>query len=206
LKLDVIVGSTREGRAADRVLPWLLDRIGERGEFDVEVLDLREWPLPMFGETMATVGDLADPTYSQPIVRMWNDAIRAADAYIVLTPEYNHSIPGVLKNALDCVFASFGFRNKPMAFVAYSVAPVGGARAVEQLALVAIEAEAVPLRNSVLIGAVGAAFDESGLPADSRVDATLTILLDDLRWWASALAEARARGELRPAFFRRRSG
>ena len=89
-------------------------------------LILRDWPLPMFGEHFGTIGDFQDPTYSDPIVKRWNQKIEEADAYLVLTPEYNHSIPGVLKNAIDSVFMSFAFRNKPLAVVGYSGGIAGG--------------------------------------------------------------------------------
>ena len=137
-KLHIIVGSTRDGRAAEPVAQWVHRRAKEHGGFDVTLLDLRDWPLPMFAETMATIGDFASPTYSDPIVRRWNQTIAEGDAFIFITPEYNHSFSGVLKNAIDSVFVSWAFRNKPAAFVAYSGGPVGGARAVEQLALVLI--------------------------------------------------------------------
>jgi NAD(P)H-dependent FMN reductase len=104
LKLQIIVGSTREGRYADAVLRWLLPVAKAHGAFDVEVLDLREWQLPLFQETLATIGDFKNPTYSQPIVKKWNQKIVEGDAYLFVTAEYNHSIPGVLKNAVDSVF------------------------------------------------------------------------------------------------------
>lgn len=82
----------------------MLPVVHSREDFAVEVLDLRDWPLPLFQETIATVGDFADPTYSAPIVKRWNDKIAEGDAYIFVTPEYNRSIPAVLKNAIDSVF------------------------------------------------------------------------------------------------------
>src|SRR5581483_4794187 len=125
------VGSTRPGRAADHVVPWATARARAHGAFDVDVLDLRDWPLPPFQEHAGSIGDFADPTYSDPTVRAWNRTMKEADALLVVTPEYLHSVPGTLKNALDSVFASFALRNKPLASVAYSTAAAGGARAVE---------------------------------------------------------------------------
>lgn len=119
-----------------------------------------------------------------------------------MTPEYNHSVPSVLKNAFDSVFASFAFRYKPSAVVAYSGGAVGGARAVEHLAQIGIEAELVPLRNNVLIPFVHNAFDETGTPRDPRVDRVAGIVLDDLAWWARALRDARGAGTLPPAQLR----
>jgi NAD(P)H-dependent FMN reductase len=85
-KLLVIVGSTRPGRAADAVAPWIASRAAAHDAFDVEVADLRDWPLPIFGEHAGTIGDLNDPTYSEPLVRAWNDKVKGADAFIVITP------------------------------------------------------------------------------------------------------------------------
>jgi NAD(P)H-dependent FMN reductase len=194
LKLKILVGSTRDGRAADNVVPWVARSAEARDTFAVDVLDLREWNLPMFAETIYTVGDFRDPTYSQPLIRRWNDTIRDADAVLIVTPEYNHSIPAVLKNAIDSLFSSFALRNKPVGLVGYSGGPVGGARGVEHLAQVLIEAEAVPLRNTVLIPAVHDAFTDAGNPADLRTGAALEMLLEDLEWWGRVLADARQTG------------
>jgi NAD(P)H-dependent FMN reductase len=100
LNLKIIVGSTRPGRAADHVVPWIASLAKQHPAFTVEVLDLRDWPLPFFAETFQTVGDPRDPAYSDPIVKRWNQRIAEADAYLFITPEYNHSVPAVLKNAI----------------------------------------------------------------------------------------------------------
>src|ERR1039458_6910400 len=154
---------------------------------------------------MGTIGDFSDPTYSDPIVRSWNRKIAEGDAYLIVTAEYNHSVPGQLKNAIDSVFISFGFRNKPIGFVGYSGGIAAGTRAVEHLALIAIEAEAVPLRNTVLIPFVADAFRDDGEPANPATDVALSVTLDDLAWWSSALSRARADGELLPGAFRARA-
>lgn len=202
LRLKIIIGSTRPGRAADRVIPWITSAARGHGGFEVEVIDLRDWELPMFGETFATVGDPRDPVFSVPAVRQWNDKIAEGDAYLFITPEYNHSVPAVLKNAIDSVFATFAFRTKPAACVAYSGGIGGGIRAIEHLAHIAIEAEMVPLRNTVIIPHVGEAFGPDGQPADPRTSAAAKILLDDLAWWAAALKQSRAQGTLPPAIIR----
>lgn len=205
MRVQIIVASTRKGRAADRVLPWLVRAVEAHDELEGEVVDLRDWPLPMFGENFGTLGDIADPTYSTPLVKAWNNKLAEADGYIVLTPEYNHSVPGVLKNAIDSAWLSFALRNKPLATVAYSVGIAAGARAVEHLAAIAVEAEMVPLRNTVLIPFVGDAFTDEAAPTSEKTDEALTIALDDLAWWVRTLAKGRADGELPPAPFRRAS-
>jgi NAD(P)H-dependent FMN reductase len=183
-------------------VPWVVSRASAHGGFDVELIDLRDWPLPLFAEHLGTIGDFNDPTYSQPIVKAWNDKIKEADAFIVVTPEYNHSFPAVLKNAFESVFVSFAFRNKPIAAVGYSNGIGAGIRAIEHLTQVAVEAEAVPLRYSVVIPFVTTAFNEDGEPLNSATSVSLDVLLDDLGWWSLALEAARARGELIPGGFR----
>jgi NAD(P)H-dependent FMN reductase len=202
LDLKIIVGSTRPGRAADRVARWIAEAAYSHGAFAVDVLDLRDWPLPFFAESWETVGDPRDPTYSAPIVRRWNQVIGGGDAFVFVTPEYNHSLPAVLKNAIDSVFMSFAFRNKPAAFVSYSAGTAAGVRAIEHLAHIMIEAEAVPLRNTVIVPRVGEAFDDAGQPLNAAATVAVGNLLDDLEWWGRALHRARQEGALSPAPFR----
>ena len=198
LNLKIVIGSTRPTRAADLVAPWVVERTRGHGAFDVEVLDLRDWPLPMFEEHIGSIGDFADPTYSDPIVRKWNRTLKGADALLIVTPEYLHSVPGVLKNALDSVFVSWALRNKPLAVVGYSIGIAAGVRAVEHLMDIAIESEMVPLRDTVLIPRVATAFNEQGVPIDPMTEIAMTVMLDDLEWWGTLLAKGREEGELAP--------
>ncbi|HEX6449344.1 MAG TPA: NAD(P)H-dependent oxidoreductase [Trebonia sp.] len=204
-KLLIIIGSTRPTRAADLVVPWLTRAAKEHGGFDVEVADLRDWPLPIFTEHAGTIGDINDPTYSDPLVKAWNNKIKEHDAFIVVTPEYNHSVPGGLKNAIDTVWLSFGFRNKPVAFVGYSGSISGAMRAIEHLNHVFVETESVPLRNTVVIPYVQDAFDEAGEPVSPMTGVATSVMLDDLAWWSAALDQARSGGELVPGNFRIRA-
>ena len=114
-------------------------------------------------------------------------------------------MPGLLKNALDNVFLSFAFRNKPVAAVSYSSGIAGGSRALENLAHAALEADMILLRNSVIIPFVESAFDGNGNPTNSATDAAATVMLEDLEWWSKLLAVARANGELPPGSLRLRS-
>ena len=205
LKVQMIIGSTREGRNAESVCRWLLPAIASHGAFEVESLDLRDWPLPFFQETIATVGDFANPTYSDPLVKRWNDKIKEADAYIMLTPEYNRSIPAVLKNAIDTVFFSSSFRQKPVAFVGYSLGFTAAARAVEHLTQIMVETEAVPVRTPTLVPFVTSAFDQTDQPTSLGQAVTLKVMLDDLAWLGNALKKARIEGQLPPAAFRIRA-
>ncbi|MFO0725534.1 MAG: NAD(P)H-dependent oxidoreductase [Myxococcota bacterium] len=205
LKLQIIVGSTRSGRNADPVLRWLTPLAQAQGSFQVETLDLRDWPLPFFQEVTGKLGDLNNPTFSDPLVQRWNAKIKEADAYLIITPEYNHSVPAVLKNAIDTVFFSFGFRHKPVAFAAYSIGVAAGVRAVEHLNQIMLEAEAVPVRTQTLIPLVMNAFDAAGKPNNPALEAGLQIMLEDLAWLGKALKTARAEGEPPPPTFRLRA-
>jgi NAD(P)H-dependent FMN reductase len=195
LELQIVVGSTRPGRAADRFLPWLRDRAERHGRFAVRWLDLRDWDLPFFQETTE---EMVAGRFTTPVVERWNEVIAGGDAYLFVFPEYNHSVPAVLKNAFDHALGA-RLRNKPAGFVAYSGGPIGGARAVEHMVGITVEREMAPLRNAVLLGGVGRGFDErDGLPVDPGTEHALAILLDDLAWWGEALRAARAAGELPP--------
>ena len=200
LDLKIIIGSTREGRSADLVVPWVVDR----AQSPRRVRGRSARPARLAAADVRrddhTIGDFADPTYSQPIVRRWNHKIKEGDAFLFVTPEYNHSVPGVLKNAIDSVFVSFAFRNKPSAVVGYSGGVAAGVRAVEHLAQIIIETDTAPLRNSVVIPHVGTAFDDDAPPPTPNRGPP--ILLDDLEWWGTALEPARAGGELPPAIRR----
>lgn len=202
LKVLLIVGSTRPGRTSDLVLPWLKGLLDEDSRFDLSVEDLRDWPLPLFQEEPAKIGNPASPNYSDPLVGQWNKTVTEADAYVFLTPEYNHSAPAALKNAIDSVFMSPGFRNKPCAFAGYSVSPTGAVRAIEHLIQIVNTLEAMPLRNTVMIGKVGEAFNEQGSPVDPMTTLIAKIMADDIYWWGSALRAARAAGQLPPAQLR----
>src|SRR5689334_19867177 len=142
--LDVITGTTREGRFSERVAAWVMDRLETRTEFGVELVDLRDHPLPFFdGRAPVHIGR----EYPRDDVARFGQTIDRADGFIVLTAEYNHGYPAVLKNAMDWTFVEW--RHKPITFVAWG--NVGGARAIEQLRAVAVEFEMAPLRHAVHI-------------------------------------------------------
>jgi NAD(P)H-dependent FMN reductase len=203
LNLKIIIGSTRPGRAADAVVPWITTKARDHHDhFDVDVVDLAGWELPMFAETLATVGDPLNPTFSHPVVKEWNQTIAAGDAYLFVTPEYNHSIPAALKNALDSVFATFAFRHKPAGIVAYSGWGSGGVRAAEHLTAIAVEMEMIPMRNVVTIPNVTVAFDDDHQPTNHHLDRVAEILLEDLAWFGATMSAARAEGAPPPAIHR----
>ncbi len=178
LQLAVIVGSTRVGRIAPTVAAWFARVAGARGDMAVDVVDLAEARLP---DVLGTDGG---PAAGDIAVRL-----ASADAFVVVTPEYNHSFPAALKNAIDWNYEPW--RAKPVGFVSYGGAS-GGLRAVEQLRLVFAELHAVTVRDTVSFHGVWAQFDDRGEPADpARSGKTATTMLDQIRWWAEALREAR---------------
>jgi len=184
LKIKVIVGSTRANRFSDKPAAWIFDAAKERADLDVELLDLRDYPLPFFEEGLPP--GLAKDQYADPIVQKWRDKILEADGFIICTPEYNHGYPAVLKNALDYTY--FAWARKAVSFVSWGGA--GGTRGVEQLRLVAVELDMVPTRWAVHIPNPWFIKDISEIDTDqNRVSATA--LLDHLTWWAGALKAAR---------------
>jgi len=200
MKVQVIVGSSRSSRQVGTLPGWIAESLERQGTFEhVEILDLQQWALPFFDEDPTTMR--TDPPYKSAVVREWNETIARADAYVVLTPEYNHGYPGVLKNAIDSVYGSFAFRNKPVGFVGYSNGPIGASRAVEKLLPVVVELEMVPLRNSVLLRSFDATAAD-GRPDEPLAQVALDILVDDLAWWTRLLSLGREGGELEPGVLR----
>jgi NAD(P)H-dependent FMN reductase len=188
--LQVITGTTREGRFSERVAAWVVGRLGQHDEFAVELVDLRDHPLPFFnGDPPARTGR----DYADEAVTRFSQVIDRADSYVLLTGEYNHGYPAVLKNALDSTFVEW--RRKPVAYVGWG--NTGGARAIEQLRAVAVEFEMAPLRHAVhvlpdVLIAVRQAPDPADLSLFAPLEPRLDMLADDLVWWMRALASARA--------------
>src|SRR5512138_1777447 len=134
LRVGVILASVREGRRGEAFARWIHGLIAERPGVAAELLDLRDWPLPAYAlEDTPNAAEKAYPAGS--LEARWRDTVAALDGYVIVTPEYNHGYPGQLKNALDAVYAAWG--HKPVAFASYG-GFAAGARAVEQLRLVAI--------------------------------------------------------------------
>jgi NAD(P)H-dependent FMN reductase len=188
--IQLIVGTTRPGRFADKPLAWLLDRLGPRDDLTVEVVDLRDHPLPPYESPVPPAR--AGRDYPNEEVARLGRTLDRADGFIILTGEYNHGYPGTLKNALDHVFPELN--RKPVAFVGYG--NVGGARAIEQLRLVAVEFEMAPLRWAVhILPDVMIAprqSEETSPELFASLDDRLETLVVDLLWWTVALGAARS--------------
>jgi NAD(P)H-dependent FMN reductase len=184
LKLAVILGSTRKGRFGEKPAKWIVEEAKKHG-FDVNFLDLRDHPLPFFDKQAGPM--MAPEQYESEAEKKWALEIKKADAYLVVTPEYNHGYSAVLKNAMDYCYVEW--INKPIGFVAYGA--VGGTRAVEQLRQVAIELQMAPVRNAVHIHEFWNQLDEKGNLKTESLQKQADALLDQLMWWATALKAAR---------------
>jgi NAD(P)H-dependent FMN reductase len=187
--IQVITGTTREGRFSERVAHWVLDNLKAHHDFEVELIDLRDHPLPFFD---APPPARAPRDYATDEVAKLGQALDRADGYVVLTGEYNHGYPAVLKNAMDWTFVEW--RHKPITFVGWG--NVGGARAIEQLREVAVEFEMAPLRYAVhILADVMLVARQSSSPEDTTafepLAPKLKLLIDDLAWWTTALRTAR---------------
>lgn len=196
LSVKVILGTTREGRFGDKPAHWILGEAGQRAGVQAELLDLRDHPLPFYDRPTSPVRE--GGVYPSPAVTRWAAEIAATDAFIVVSPEYNHGYPGVLKNALDHIFPEWG--RKPIGFVSYGNA--GGARAVEQLRLVAVELAMWPIRTALHLPTdIYMAALKEPVPPNPAVFAPLksvrgtdrvALFLDELLWAAAALKAGRA--------------
>ncbi len=180
LSLAVIIGSTRQGRFGGTVGDWFVGQAKQRSDVVVDLIDLAETPLP------TTL-----PTPPPPQVVAFTERLGAADAFVVVTPEYNHSFPGPLKTAIDS--APREWAAKPVGLVSYGGLS-GGLRAVEQLRLVFADLHAVTIRATVSFHLARSQFGRDGQPREPGPAAlAAATLLDQLTWWGRALRDARAR-------------
>ena len=186
LKIIVILGTTRQQRLGEQPAKWIADKAKEKG-LDVEILDLRDYPLPFFDEAMSPTMAVMKGAYPYPVSAKWTEKIGEADGFIMTVAEYNHGYAAVLKNAFD--YVSKEWNKKPVAFVGYG--SVGAARAIEQLRQVVAEQQMVSVRATVHMVNPWGLLDDKGVLDMSSFDASADAMLDQLIWWADALKEAR---------------
>lgn len=186
MHLQIILGSIREGRRSGPVAQWVLERASLHPEMTVELIDLKTWALPMF--------DLAqfpsEGNYQDPLQQRWAETIARADAYLFVSPEYNHGYTAALKNALDYLYAEWN--RKPASFVSFGNAE--GARGVQQLRLVLVELEIAPLPTAVHLRDVASKIHDGVFHADPREDKRFDVMYGELLWWTKALRAARVAG------------
>ncbi|KKC35566.1 FMN reductase [Devosia epidermidihirudinis] len=190
LKIAVIISSTRPTRFGHLPAQWIADKVNERPELQAEIVDLRDFDLPFFDE-MASNAWM--PSANQNAVK-WQNKISEFDGYIFVAAEYNRSITGALKNALDQAYVNWN--KKPFGAVGYGT--VGGARAVEHLRTIGVELQMVPTRSAVHIGgadfaAVHPGFGGTKAIADleASIGNSAKDMLDQLTWWGKATKAAR---------------
>lgn len=186
-KIAVVIGTTRETRFGERPAHWIFDLAKGREDAEFTLLDLRDYPMPLFNKGISPAWQPARNETAQS----WLKKIKESDGFIIVTAEYNHGYPAVLKNALDYGYAEFN--RKPVAFVGYG--SVGAARSIEQLRLVTIELQMAPIRHGVYIGMVeflgllqqGKDFSDYPWLGDSA-----KTMMDELVWWTNTLKAGRA--------------
>jgi NAD(P)H-dependent FMN reductase len=182
-RIGIILGSTRPNRNGEQVASWVVGLASSRTDADFELVDLRDYPLPHLDEPVPpSFGD-----YQNEHTKQWADKIASFDGFVIVTPEYNHSTSGVLKNAIDYLYAEWN--NKAVGFVSYGTA--GGARAVEHLRLVAAELQMADVRQQVVLSLM-TEFENFSVfkPGDYNIPA-LSTLLDQVVAWSTALAPLR---------------
>ena len=187
-KIGIIISTTRPGRFADIPTNWLFNIAKGRNDADFEIVDLRDYPMPFFEEKA--------PLHAAPaqneVAQRWGKKIASLDGYIFVTAEYNHSIPAVLKNAVDYLF--FEIQRKPATFLGYG--GTGAARAVEHLAQILNTAS---LKHNVHIGMtemIGMQREGKSMADYPYLDDFAKRMLDEIVWWANTLKEGRSGDEV----------
>jgi NAD(P)H-dependent FMN reductase len=189
INIKIIVGSVREGRFAKTAAEWAEKHLKSNENLNVEIIDLKDYEMPFFNEAASPM--YKQEPYKNEAVARFTKKIEEADAFVMVTPEYNHSTSGVLKNAIDWVGSEW--YQKPVAYISYG--SVGGARAIEHLRLIAIELQMAPIREAIHINGEQyfpalfgqASMDEVLKSQDDKLKSMVTQLL----WWTNALKTAR---------------
>jgi NAD(P)H-dependent FMN reductase len=182
-KIGIILGSTRPGRNGEAVANWVLDIASKRTDAEFELVDLLDYKLPHLDEAVPA----ARGQYANPHTREWADKIGSFDGFVMVTPEYNHSTSGVLKNAIDYLFAEWN--NKAVGFVSYG--SVGGARAVEHLRLIAGELMMADVRAQLGLSLATDFENYTKFVPNERHEQALGAVLDQVVTWSEALAHLR---------------
>src|SRR5438445_7777116 len=183
LKIAIIIGSTRPGRNGEAVGKWAYEVGQKHRDAEFQLVAIKDFSLPLLDEPMPPIMG----QYSKPHTKTWAAKIDSFDAYVFVTPEYNHGISGALKNAIDFLFAEWN--NKAAGFVSYG--GVSGVRAVEHLRLVLAEVQMATVRNQVLLSMFTDFENFSVFKPDSRKETSVNEMLDQLIAWGGALKTLR---------------
>lgn len=176
--IPVILGTARIGRESEKVASFMLEEAKKAG-FETELIDVRDFRI-----------EATDKTQKIPQAMKLSPKIEKADAFIIVTPEYNHGYPGELKMMLDMLYEQYA--RKPVGFCGVSSGALGGARCVEQLRLVIEELHMVSIRNAIYFPTVQDLFDDKGKIKDPNAyEKIVKAFMNELSWYASALRSAR---------------
>jgi NAD(P)H-dependent FMN reductase len=182
-RIGIILGSTRPNRNGEQVATWVHQVAAARDDAEFELVDLRDYPLPHLDEPLPpSMGQ-----YQNEHTQQWAEKIASFDGFVFVTPEYNHSTSGVLKNAIDYLYAEWN--NKAAGFVSYG--GVGGARAAEHLRLIAGELQMADVRQQVALSLLTEFENFSVFQPGEYNRAALDTLLDQVVAWSKALAPLR---------------
>lgn len=183
IRLAIIVGSTRPGRKADAVAKWVYEIARQRNDAEVEIVDIQDFNLPLLDEPVPpSMGQ-----YSKPHTQAWAAKIDSFDAYVFVTPEYNHATSGALKNAIDFLYKEWN--NKAAGFVGYG--SVGGTRAVENLRLIMGELQVADVRAQVALSLFTDFENYTTFKPAAHHEANVTTMLDQVISWGRALQNVR---------------
>jgi len=183
LKVGIITGSTRPNRKSPDVAKWVLETARKRSDAEYELVDIKDFELPLLDEPMPpSMGK-----YQQSHTKRWAAKIATLDAFVFVSPEYNHGIPAALKNAIDFLFAEW--KDKAAGFVSYGGA--GGARAVEQLRLVLAEVHVATVRAQVLLSMNTDFENFTTFKPDPQHEKSVGAVLDQVVAWGGALKQLR---------------
>ena len=183
LRIAIIIGSTRPGRKAEAVAKWVYEIAQKRTYAEFELVDIKEFNLPLLDEPVSPIMG----QYTHQHTKTWSAKIASFDAYVFVTPEYNHGTSGALKNAVDFLYHEWV--NKAAGFVSYGGA--GGARAVEQLRLVMAEVQIATVRNQVLLSMFTDFENFSVFKPASQHEKSVNAMLDQVIAWGGALQTLR---------------
>ena len=197
-RIAVILGTTRDARFGDKPARWIADQAKARGDWEVELVDLKDFDLPLFNEVASNAWAPTEDARA----RAWQEKIAGFDGYIFVTPEYNRSITGALKNALDQAYVEWNRK----AFGIVSYGSVGGTRAAEHLRTIGIELQMASTRSAVHIG--GADFfavhplGQQNKPIseiEGSIGSSADAMLGELDWWVRATMAARSEAQAKAA-------
>jgi len=185
LRVGIIVGSTRPGRKAEAVARWVYEIAKQRHDAEFEVVDLQEFPLPMLDDPVPPSVGRPHPAHAQA----WADKVASLDAFVFVTPEYNHGVPGALKNAIDYLYPEWN--DKAAGFVSYGSA--GGVRAVEHLRLIMAEVQVATVRAQAWFSLANDFENYTVFKPTAGKEKSATAMLDQLVAWGRALRSLRSK-------------